>query len=196
MRLRLRATRVLVLPAVLLALANGHVYPESSIAGTVLAVAGLILLIVSAGGRIWASAYVTGKKNRVLVTHGPFSIVRNPLYFFSFVGFVGAGLSFESFTLVAVFALTFFVTHWPTIHAEERRLEELFGDAYRTYRSRVPRFIPAFRKAETSGIVELDTRRFSKAVLECMAIPLVYVLVEVAELAKSSSLLPTFWRLP
>lgn len=196
MTLRLRATRVLVLPAVLLALVTGHVYPENSIADTVLSVAGLTLLIISAGGRIWASAYLTGKKNRALVTQGPFSIVRNPLYFFSFVGFVGAGLSFESITLAVVFALTFFVTHWPTIHAEERRLEELFGDAYRTYRSVVPRFIPAFRRAETSGIVELDARGFSKAVLECMAIPLVYVLAQVAELAKLSSLLPTFWRAP
>lgn len=185
-----------MLPALLLALVTGHAYAENSIADTALGAAGLILLIVSAGGRIWASAYLTGRKNRALVTHGPFSIVRNPLYFFSFVGFVGAGLSFESVTLAGVFALTFFLTHWPTIHAEERRLEELFGEAYRTYRSRVPRFIPAFRKAETSGIVELDTRGFSKAVLECMAIPLVYVMAQVAELAKLSSLLPTFWRLP
>lgn len=196
MKLRLRATRVLVLPAVLLALVTRHAYPEDSIADTVLSASGLVLLIVSAGGRIWASAYLTGRKNRALVTQGPFSIVRNPLYFFSFVGFVGAGLSFESVTIAAVFALTFFVTHWPTIHAEERALEELFGDAYRTYRSRVPRFIPAFRKAETDGIVELDTNGFSKAVVECMAIPLVFVLAELTELAKLSSLLPTFWRLP
>lgn len=196
MKLRLRATRALVLPAVLMAAVTHHTYPEDSVADTLLGAVGLVLLIVSAGGRIWASAYLTGKKNRSLVTGGPFSLVRNPLYFFSFVGFVGAGLSFESITLAGVFALTFFVTHWPTIHAEERALEELFGEAYRTYCSRVPRFIPAIRKAETTGVVDLDTRGFSRAVLECMAIPLVFVLAELTELAKLSSLLPVLWRLP
>ncbi len=196
MKLRLRVTRALVLPAVLLAVITHNVYPEGSLLDTSLEVSGLILLIVAAGGRIWASAYVTGRKNRTLVTDGPFSIVRNPLYFFSLVGFVGAGLSFGTFVLAGVFALTFFVAHWPTIRTEERVLEELFGDAYRRYRGQVPRFLPALRRPRTEGTVQLDSPGFLRTLKESGAIPLVFVFAEMLEWAKLNDLLPVLFRMP
>ncbi len=196
MKLRLRATRVLVLPAVLLALLTHHVYPEGSLADTLIGSLGLVLLVVAAGGRMWASVYVIGRKNRTLVTGGPFSLVRNPLYFCSFVGFVGAGLSFGSGVLAGVFALTFFLTHWPTIHSEERALEEIFGEAYRSYRSRVPRFIPALRRPTPGEKLEIDPRLLSKALAECTLIPLVFVMAELIGQAKLAGLLPILLRLP
>lgn len=197
MKLRLQVTRVLVLPAVLFALLTHHSYPEDSLADTLLGVTGLFMLIASAGGRVWASAYLTGRKNRELMTSGPYSLVRNPLYFASFIGFVGAGLSFESVVLAGIFAATFFVAHWPTIGTEERRLEELFGESYRNYRSVVPRFIPAFRKIDFGEApVAFEGRGFANAIVECMAIPLVYVLAEAAEVAKLNGLLPVLLRLP
>jgi len=196
MKLRLRATRALVLPAIALALVTHHVYPEDSLADTMIGGLGLLFLVAAAGGRIWASAYVIGRKNRSLVTDGPFSIVRNPLYFCSFLAFVGAGLSFESLALAVVFALTFFATHWPTIHAEERHLEEIFGEAYRAYRSRVPRFVPTLRRPDPGSSLEADPRLFSKAVLECTLIPLVFVLAELVELLKLEGILPVLLRLP
>ena len=196
MKLRLRVTRVLVLPAALLGLFTHHVYSEDSLTDTLLGAFGLMLLLITAAGRIWAGAYITGKKNRTLVTDGPFSLVRNPLYLFSFLGFVGAGLSFESVTLAAVFAATFFVAHWPTIRTEERVLEELFGETYRRYCCQVPRFIPALRRPRTGGVVDLDTASFIRTVGESMAIPLVFVLAELAEWAKLNDLLPVLVRLP
>ncbi len=196
MKLRLRVTRALVLPAVLLALLTHHRYPEGSLTDTLLGAAGLVLLIIAGSGRIWASAHLTGRKNRALVTDGPFSLVRNPLYFFSFLAFMGAGLSFGSLTLAAAFALTFFVAHWPTIRAEERKLEELFGDAYRSYCGQVPRFIPAIRRPREGAIVDLHAPVFSKAVRESALIPLVFVLAELTEWAKLNDLLPVLLRIP
>jgi protein-S-isoprenylcysteine O-methyltransferase Ste14 len=185
-----------MLPAIALALVTHHVYPEDSLADILIGGAGLLFLVVAAGGRIWASAYVIGRKNRSLVTEGPFSIVRNPLYFCSFLAFIGAGLSFGSLALAAVFALTFFATHWPTIHAEERNLEEIFGEAYRAYRSRVPRFIPALRRPDPGSALEADPRLFAKALVECTLIPLVFVLAELVDLAKLEGILPVLLRLP
>jgi protein-S-isoprenylcysteine O-methyltransferase Ste14 len=196
MKLRLRATRALVLPAIVLALVTHHVYAEGSLADTLIGGAGLVFLTAAAAGRIWASAYVIGRKNRSLVMEGPFSIVRNPLYFCSFLAFVGAGLSFGSLALAAVFALTFFATHWPTIHAEERNLEEIFGEAYRAYRSRVPRFIPAVRRPDPGSALEADPRLFAKALMECTLIPLLFVIAELVNLAKVEGILPILLRLP
>jgi hypothetical protein len=109
---------------------------------------------------------------------------------------VGAGLSFGSLALSAVFALTFFATHWPTIYAEERTLEEIFGDAYRAYRNRVPRFIPAMRRPDPGSALEADPRLFEKALVECTLIPLVFVLAELVNLAKVEGILPILLRLP
>ena len=143
MKLRLRVTRALVLPAVLLALFTHHPYRPGGLAYLLLAGAGMLFLLASAGGRIWAGTNVVGRKNRSLVSDGPYSLTSNPLYFFSLLGFIGAGLSFGSFSLAALFALCFFGAHWPTIAAEERRLAQLFGDRYRAYRAGVPRFLGA-----------------------------------------------------
>jgi protein-S-isoprenylcysteine O-methyltransferase Ste14 len=72
MKLRLRATRALVLPAIVLSLVTHHVYAEGSLADTLIGGTGLVFLTAAAAGRIWASAYVIGRKNRSLVTEGPF----------------------------------------------------------------------------------------------------------------------------
>ena len=196
MKLRLQVTRLLVVPATLLALLTHHTYSEGSFADIFLEAGGLLLLLLAGGGRIWAGAYVVGRKNRALVIEGPFSLVRNPLYFFSFLAFIGAGLSFGSVILAAVFALTFLTVHWPTIRSEERVLEELFGDAYRRYCSQVPRFIPALRRPHTQGTVALDSAVFFRTVNESLAIPLIFIVAQVTEWAKLSGLLPVLFRLP
>ena len=42
-------------------------------------------------GRMWCAQYIAGYKNDVLVREGPYSVCRNPLYFFSFLGGIGVG---------------------------------------------------------------------------------------------------------
>ncbi len=49
-----------------------------------------------------ASAYIAGLKSKRVISYGPYSIMRNPLYFFSSLGFIGAGLTFGS-TLIHYF---------------------------------------------------------------------------------------------
>jgi protein-S-isoprenylcysteine O-methyltransferase Ste14 len=192
---RLRATRLLLVPAALLALGSHHVYPEGTL-DTFLGMAGLILLVAAMGGRIWASIYLTGNKNRTLITEGPFSLVRNPLYLFSFIGFVGAGLAFESFALAGLFGAVFFATHWPAVRREERKLAALFGDEYEGYSRRVPRFVPALRPVRRSATVPLDTGRFGLALRDCLAIPLVFVVADLLEWAKLAGVLPVLVHLP
>ncbi len=168
---------------------------------TVLGASALVLLVAAMGGRVWASVHLAGRKNEVLVTGGPYRYVRNPLYLFSFLGFVGAGLAFESITLGAVFALVFFLSHWPEILAEERRLRALFGAEYERYRRQVPRMVPWRATPDpppssTSEELVVDVRRFRLALRDSLAIPLVVVVAEVLEWAKLAGLMPVLVHLP
>jgi protein-S-isoprenylcysteine O-methyltransferase Ste14 len=200
MNKRLLLTRLLFVPVAFLVLVSHHVYVENSIWDGLLSMSGLVLLLAAMGGRIWASAHLVGNKNRVLITGGPYAFVRNPLYGFSLLGFVGAGLAFESVALAALFGLIFLVGHLPAVHREEAHLAELFGQDYEAYKERVPRLFPRIRGGGAprarQQTLDLDTRRFRKALRDCLAIPLVFVFAELLEWAKLSGILPVLLELP
>ncbi len=101
---------------------------------------------IGAFGRIWCSLYIAGYKNNVLVTDGPYSMCRNPLYFFSFVGSIGVSCATETFTIPLLTALAFGIYYPSVIRKEQERLTALFGDAYRNYCRNVPSFIPSLSR--------------------------------------------------
>ena len=112
---RLFIPKLLFLPAVAFALVSQHTYTEDGFWDTTWEVLSFLILTVAALGRVWTSAYISGRKNHELVVDGPYSLTRNPLYFFSFLGYVGAGLAFEKLTACLAFTIVFVFTHWPTI---------------------------------------------------------------------------------
>ncbi len=131
-----------VLAFILLALTQSHWELQHENVATFLFSTGLGLAAIGATGRIWCSFFISGRKDGELVTEGPYSISRNPLYVFSCIGLVGVGFSTETLTYPLLF-LVIFGLYYPGIMArEERRLEELFGESFRQYRQRVPRFWP------------------------------------------------------
>lgn len=195
-RIRILTAKLLVLPLFALALLSHHMYSEDSLADLGLETGGFLLLLVAAMGRVWASAYISGRKSATLVTDGPYSIVRNPLYFFSFVGFLGAGLAFESVALAAAFGLLFFLTHWPTILREENRLYQLFGEQFTHYRQSVPRFLPNPWKLSNPSSVDLAPQLFTRAIMESSLVLSVFLLAHVVEWAHLHAGAPVYFTLP
>jgi len=110
--------------------------PSSLAAGIPLMAAGLLF-------RIWSSGFIF--KDDRLAVEGPYSIVRNPLYFGSYIMGAGCLVAGGTWILLAVYAVTFPVVYISLIKTEEERLGDLFGDTYAEYCSSVPRLFPSFR---------------------------------------------------
>lgn len=105
---------------------------------------GAFALLTCIAGRCWATLHIGGQKNQQLVTSGPYTRTRNPLYFFSTVGLAGVGLAVGSVTLGVVFFCFGYLAFSYVIRREEWALERLFGSEYHEYMRLVPMFFPSF----------------------------------------------------
>ncbi|HEX5470417.1 MAG TPA: isoprenylcysteine carboxylmethyltransferase family protein [Lacipirellulaceae bacterium] len=188
--LRLFVPKLLFWPVIVFALVSQSVYVDGEFWDTTLEVVSFLILLVAAMGRVWVSAYISGRKNAELVTDGPYSMTRNPLYFFSFLGYIGAGLAFEKVTVAIAFGLLFFVTHWSTIRAEEKKLRSKFGDKFEQYTRQVPRFFPRPRKIALPDVVTFRPLVFNRAVLDCGLIMSVFILAHLIEYGQNAHVLP------
>ena len=63
---------------------------------------GMFLVAIGSLGRMWCSLYIAGYKDQVLITQGPYSLTRNPLYFFNVFGALGVGFCTATFTFPAL----------------------------------------------------------------------------------------------
>ncbi len=157
---------------------------------------GLGLAAIGATGRIWCSFFISGRKDGELVTEGPYSISRNPLYVFSCIGLVGVGLSTETLTYPLLF-LVIFGLYYPGIMArEERRLEELFGESFRQYRQRVPRFWPNRGLYSEPASWSSNPRLFRRHILSDIWFVWIAAIIELVEGLRNVGLLPhllTLW---
>ena len=80
-----------------------------------------------------------------LITEGPYSIVRNPIYLGMFGMILSTALVFSRWWL-ALIAIVFFLAGVQIrIRAEEKLLRETFGAKFDEYAARVPAFIPFIR---------------------------------------------------
>ncbi len=191
---RLFIPKLLFLPAILLALVSEHVYVEDGFWDTTWEVVSFLFLMVAAIGRVWTAAYISGRKTNELVVDGPYSLTRNPLYFFSFLAYLGAGLAFEKLTVAFALVVVFWVSHWPTILAEESKLRNRYGEDYDAYAKSVPRFWPRIGRMKLPEAVTFSPPAFNRAVIHCGFIMLAYLLAHLIEYAQVAGIVPILIR--
>jgi len=85
-----------------------------------------------------------------LVTKGSYRISRHPLYFSAYLLFIGAGIASASWVILLGTALWMVMNHFAII-TEERFCTEKYGDAYREYIKRTPRYIGVLRRSKGEG---------------------------------------------
>jgi protein-S-isoprenylcysteine O-methyltransferase Ste14 len=74
------------------------------------------------------------------VTKGVYQISRNPMWFGFFLIFIGIGLACTSWVYLLL-AMVFIILQHGLLPCEERWCLEKYGDAYREYMDRTPRWI-------------------------------------------------------
>lgn len=121
---------------------------------------GLAGIVVSIIGRAWCSLYIGGRKKSEIVDKGPYSISRNPLYVFSYVGAFGVGAQTGSLTLALLFVIIAVVVFQFTIKREEAWLLNAFGEPYAAYMRRTPRFGPDFSRWRDNPSLEVRPQFF------------------------------------
>jgi len=138
--------------------------------------------------RFWGVGYagfVTRTRNvgaSSLVTSGPFSLVRNPLYLGNFVLSLGACVALNALMPWALFCfvLLFFVQYFFIIQLEEETLEHTFGEPYRDYKSSVPRFFPGLNRYQKPSEHKFDGRMSLKSERNTFASIFIILLVGAA----------------
>lgn len=79
-------------------------------------------------------------RQKKLVTGGPFSFSRNPIYIGLFIMFIGFELALGSYLILL--AIPLFLLINKAVLVEEKLLGKYFGSDYEVYKKRVPRYLP------------------------------------------------------
>jgi len=156
------------------------VYFESAF-GETLEMVGYCLLILAALGRVWCSVYIAGRKDRVLCKDGPYAMSRNPLYFFSFLGVIGASAALQSLSIMAFSAGCFLLYYFFVIRSEEVRLSRLFGEPYSDYSKCTPRFFPLWKFVRSGESYSINPRVIERELRDVIWFLLAIVMIEILE---------------
>jgi protein-S-isoprenylcysteine O-methyltransferase Ste14 len=193
---RVIVSRIFGVVILLLLLFTGHSFTQEAIIDIVFELSGLFLLSICSAGRLWALMYISGNKKRELITEGPYSIVRHPLYVFSLIGALGIGLGSENLLVLAL-VIAFYIFYYPlTILVEERKLINKFGDAYREYMKRTPRFIPKLSLYKEPELYEVKAADFVRNFVSGMWFIWIFILMDFIEKLQDWGVLPVFFRIP
>jgi protein-S-isoprenylcysteine O-methyltransferase Ste14 len=154
---------------------------------------GFALLAAATLWRIWCALFIAGTKNSELATSGPYSTVRNPLYLGNLAGAIGFGIAVEQPYLALALGVAFALFYPAVVAQEEARLGAIFGERYREYCARVPRWIPDWSLYHEPAAVTVSPRHMRGAIFDAMWFLWAFALWEFIEALHSLKLLPTLF---
>lgn len=161
--------------------------------------AGMVVTFLGEINQLWAAAHL--RKDMSLATSGPYSHVRNPMYFGRFFVLLGLIMMIQGAqpatvvagipTLVVGYIIIFAWYVTARVSREEPRLRRIFGDDYTHYCSEVRRFFPKLRPYSKASS---ERWQWSKLVhnneyLNMIAVIFVYAVI-LANLLKFHIFLP------
>lgn len=110
--------------------------------GAAITIAGLLFAVWAREhlGRNWSRS-VTIKQDHELITSGPYSMVRHPIYTGILTGFLGMAIAISQVRGFLVLALIF-LAFWIKLRMEEKWMHSQFGQTYATYAGQTAALVP------------------------------------------------------
>ena len=111
---------------------------------------GLILVLVGTIGLIWGLALHAAESPKgieweldrsYLLRRGPYAFSRHPMYLSELTLLLGWVIFYGSVAVLIAFVIAYAAFNFVNVPLEERVMETHFGEAYREYKNRVPRWI-------------------------------------------------------
>lgn len=112
---------------------------------------GTIAIAIASVGFCLAAAWALGKQwalvarvveSHELITRGPYSVVRNPIYLAMFGMLISTGLAVSRWQSLLISIAVFLAGNEARIRSEEKLLRGAFGLEFDEYARRVPAFFP------------------------------------------------------
>ena len=195
-RQRVMVSRIFAIVVILLATFTATSYKEGGLIDILFETSGLFLLTICSMGRLWSLLYISGYKKRELITEGPYSIVRHPLYVFSLIGAIGIGVASENILVLAALVI-FYLLYYPlTILVEEKKLVDKFDQAYLDYIKRTPRFLPKLSLYKGSVQYQVNADVFVKKLAGGMWFIWIFIVLNLIEALQQNGYIPVLLRVP
>lgn len=148
--------------------------------------AGLALVLLGLVVRVMARGWKVENSGGRLVTSGLYAYIRHPLYVASFLIGLGLCLILGDPVVLPGYVVLYLAMHAWVIQGEERWMAGHWGDEYRRYAARVPRFFPRPGKREHAE--RIVPRQMTQAVAReadaiCAWLTLAFILLARESLA-------------
>lgn len=192
---RFISIQILTVLAVGLIISFRPAWKEETVVFETFEVLGFLGLFVCVLGRLWSILYSGNRKNRELVTSGPYSVTRNPLYLFSVVGAFSIGLLFGSVVLSILVGGGTLVVFWQVAKGEARHLRQLFGTAYDAYAAVTPLFWPDFRLYREAPSPVFSPSALRRTVMDTAWFLVAIPAVELIEFLRNVGVMPDLFPL-
>ncbi len=137
-------------PFKFLRLTHGKFDDLAEIIGIGMILSGQLLRVSSRGYKSEHS-----RQGGALITDGPYSLVRNPMYLGIVLIGLGIVLTLFNWWVALIFAVFFIAVYARLIITEEKKLLDCFGEEYQGYQEKTPRLFPRL-----STLLRRDIREY------------------------------------
>lgn len=195
-KIRLYALWLLAAVFIVLFLFSTPLWGAATVLHEPMEITGLVLLFVAILGRLWSILYIGAPKNSRLVTDGPYSITRNPLYLFSLVAITGIGLMFGSLLITVALTGIAFAIFRATSLLEAAHLRFKFAAAYDAYAAATPLLWPDLRAYRSEREVTFSTVALMTTCRDAVLLLGLFPAIEFLEHLHAAGYLITLVQIP
>lgn len=187
---------LLLLPVSLLVMLSPPRFPLPGWGTLAFDTLGWSLFLAGGAMRWWATLYIGGRKTVELVTDGPYSITRNPIYLGTLLLTLSVGAFLQSLTFLGTVLLVAVPYLLITVSDEEEDLGQRHSAAFVEYRRTVPALLPNFFLFHSRPVIELQTSGLKRELIRSCRWVWIPMLCDLAIHFRAETWWPTLLTLP